>query len=262
MGKKKHFTKFLWILLLFLLLLTGVLSLYLGTYYRASEKACAIAETADEELTIGRRKVLLFRRTETIQADTPALIFYPGGKVDPEAYAPLCRKLADRGIVCALVKMPFNLAVFDTSAAKPIIEYLSDTIGIHNVYLGGHSLGGAMACEYVYSHSEEVNGLFLLAAYSAKNLSQTDLSVLSVYGTKDGVMNRDKYREYMAYMPGYFTEKQISGGCHSYFGDYGMQKGDGTPTISRNEQLTITADTLADWVLQDCSVSFPDAAAS
>ena len=38
-----------------------------------------------------------------------------------------------------------------------------------------------------------------------------------------------------------FNEVIIECGCHSYFGMYGAQDGDGVPTITVEEQLSITA---------------------
>src|SRR5688500_496595 len=36
------------------------------------------------------------------------LLFFPGGLVDPRAYVPLVRRVADRGVLCAIVKIPFR----------------------------------------------------------------------------------------------------------------------------------------------------------
>src|SRR6187402_344412 len=37
-------------------------------------------------------------------------IFYPGAMVDPKAYVPLCRKIADNNIKVYLIKIPWRLA--------------------------------------------------------------------------------------------------------------------------------------------------------
>lgn len=60
------------------------------------------------------------QKTET------GLIFYPGGKVEYQAYAPLMQDLAEKGIYCVLVKMPLNLAVFDINAAESYIQTTKD----------------------------------------------------------------------------------------------------------------------------------------
>lgn len=170
------------------------------------------------------------------------LIFYPGGLVDHRAYAPLMQALRERGILCLLTEMPLDLAVLDMKAADGLQALYPQ---VERWLIGGHSLGGAMAASYVSDHVEEYEGLVLLGAYSTADLSRTDLNVLSVYGTQDGVLNRKKYENCLKHYPESFTEVVIDGGCHAYFGDYGAQKGDGVPTISRGEQLEITADAIA-----------------
>ena len=81
----------------------------------------------------------------------------------------------------------------------------------------------------------------MLGSYSTADLSETNLDVLSVYGSKDMVMNHEKYDENKVNLPSDFSEVVIEGGCHAYFGMYGAQEGDGEPTISNEEQILITA---------------------
>ena len=65
---------------------------------------------------------------------------------------------------------------------------------------------------------------------------------------EDGVLNREKYEADRINLPQNTTETVIDGGCHAGFGSYGAQKGDGTPTISAEEQQRQTADALAAWM--------------
>ena len=116
-------------------------------------------------------------------------------------------------------------------------------------YIGGHSLGGAMAAAYAADHSGELDGLILLAAYSTKDLSGSGLEVLSVYGSEDRVLDLEKYREYRKNLPDGVAEIVIDGGCHAGFGSYGPQKGDGTPAITNEEQIIMAASEIADIVL-------------
>jgi predicted esterase len=102
-------------------------------------------------------------------------------------YSPLLVKLVKKGITCVLVKMPFNLAVFNVNAADKILNYLPE---ISNWYIGGHSLGGAMESSYV-SKNENMKGLILLAAYP---VSDTSKPVLVVYGSNDGVLDITKLK--------------------------------------------------------------------
>ena len=172
-------------------------------------------------------------------------IFYPGGKVEPLAYVPLMRALTEKGILCVLVEMPFHLAVFDMDAAEGIQEQFP---GVGRWYIGGHSLGGSMAAAYAETCPDDFEGLVLLGSYSTADLSKTNLDVLSVYGSEDQVMNREKYSEYHSNLPESTTEIVIEGGCHAYFGMYGHQSGDGIPTLTNAEQIDLTAEKIAELV--------------
>lgn len=202
-----------------------------GAGYSASESAAAMmpGETA------GGAAVFM---PEEAQA---GLVFYPGGLVDHAAYAPLMRALQDKGILCLLVEMPLDLAVLDMNAAEGLTALYPE---IERWMIGGHSLGGAMAAAYAAAHPQEFDALLLLGAYAAEDLSGTEMAVLSVVGTEDGVLNREKYAQSMGHYPQRFMEVVLEGGCHAYFGDYGEQKGDGRATISRAEQIAATADAI------------------
>ena len=64
-----------------------------------------------------------------------AFVFYPGGKVEHTAYAPLMHMLAEKGIDCFLVKMPFRLAVFGMNKAGKILEsYDYENMRVLSVY--------------------------------------------------------------------------------------------------------------------------------
>ena len=126
-----------------------------------------------------------------------------------------------------------------------IPERFSD---ITDWYIGGHSLGGAMAASYAAKHTDELDGLVLLAAYSTADLTDSGLRVYSTYSSEDGVLNREKYEADRINLPQDTTETVIDGGCHAGFGSYGAQKGDGAPVISAEEQQQQTADALAAWM--------------
>jgi predicted esterase len=165
------------------------------------------------------------------------IIIYPGGHVDPRAYAPLARELASGGNLVVIPKMPLNLAVFDIDVADEIIQANPD---IEIWVIGGHSLGGAMAAEYVSANPSSVEGLFLWASFSAENTDLsgfTNLEVLSIYGTEDGEV--EGIRESRERLPRNTLWVEIEGANHAQFGWYGEQRGDGLATISREEQQEI-----------------------
>lgn len=215
-------------------------AVYLNTGYSAGAQAQAALQS-DSRVTVSTQDDgdLVFEPAK--EKDVRAgLVFYPGGRVDQKAYAPLMRQCAEEGFLCVLIKMPFNLAVFDQGAANGEKDAFPQ---VKHWYIGGHSLGGAIAAQYAANHADEYEGVFLCAAYSTSDLSNTGLKVLSVYGSEDGVLNRDAYEQNRKNIP-QATEDVIQGGCHSYFGDYGLQSGDGTPTITVEEQTRQAADDL------------------
>ncbi len=221
-----------------LAVILSALFVYVSIFYHADDHAKAIASTDSDNYTVETDKngYIVFKPTE---AATTGLVFYPGGKVEYTAYAPLMSSFARRGVLCVLVKMPFDLAVFDINAADGVRDGYEQ---VEKWYIGGHSLGGSMAARYAATHVGVFDGLLLLGAYSADDLSSSGMNVISIYGSEDGVLNRQKYGECKKNLPTDYSELVIQGGCHSYFGDYGNQSGDGTPSVSREEQQIATAE--------------------
>lgn len=172
------------------------------------------------------------------------LAFYPGAKVDPQAYAHVLRPIAEAGYPVVIFKQPYNLAVLDVDAADAVIGDADDSI--ERWVVGGHSLGGAMASSYAETSRSELVGLLLYAAYPVNDMSdRTDLSVMSVSGTNDGLADVTDIEESVAELPPTAAFVAIEGAIHSYFGDYGSQGGDGTATIPRQQaQDDIAAATL------------------
>ncbi len=167
-------------------------------------------------------------------------VFYPGGLVPTEAYAPLLHALAEEGVLCVALDMPLRLAVLDMNAADGIPAQRPQ---ITRWTIGGHSLGGAMAASYAAKHSTDFDALVLLAAYSTAEIP-ADMAVVSVYGDADGVMNREKYAESRGNLPEEAAEVILPGGNHAQFGDYGHQSGDGQAAIPPQEQIAQTVQAI------------------
>lgn len=224
------------IALLTLAVICGVFLMYVSNYYSAELDDIGVFEPMNNvRFTTEDDGTMAFGEKDA----SVGLIFYPGGKVEYTAYQPLMAALAERGIFCVLVDMPFNLAIFDVNAAKGIQEKYPE---IEKWYIGGHSLGGSVAASYIKNHADSYEGLILLGSYSTANLSNTSLKVISVYGSEDNVLNQEKYEKNKKNLPADFCEYEIEGGCHSYFGMYGLQKGDGVPSIENDEQIILASD--------------------
>ncbi len=235
--RRKRLLLYLPLLLLAVLILAA--AIYLEDYYHAGGDALRVLDHPAPSVTVRREKNrVLFLPDQPVAG----VIFYPGAKVQYEAYAPLMEACAERGVLCVLLRMPGNLAVLGREAASGIAAEFPE---VADWYIGGHSLGGAMAASYACAHSGELEGLILLAAYSTGDLSQSGLRVLSIYGSADGVLNMEKYNSARNLLPAGTREVVLEGGCHAFFGSYGPQKGDGQPGISREEQLLRTAEEIA-----------------
>lgn len=200
--------------------------------------------TVDAPLYQSDNTVQIIDERDYIFYDGPgkdkAMIFYPGAKVDEKAYEALLYETAEEGIDCFLVKMPFHIAFFGKNRADEIIENYSYKEWI----MAGHSLGGAMASSYLKGHEDKFSGMIFLASFASSEISDdSNLDVLSVYGSEDKVLKRGSYEAAKKWCPqGSFTEKIIEGGNHSGFAYYGPQSGDGEATISKQEQIDMTVD--------------------
>lgn len=214
------------------LVLLGAGAWYVNDYYPLDESA---AFTVEGNYTKYRQDGWHVYEPKAPKA---GLVFYPGGKVDAAAYGPLMEACAARDILCVLVEMPLRLAILDADAAAEVPEAFPQ---VDKWYIGGHSLGGSMAASCVAGHPGMFEGLVLLAAYSVDDLSKLDVQVLSLLGSEDQVLNRQKYEAGKPLLPAGFEEVIIEGGCHAGFGCYGPQAGDGTPAITHREQILITA---------------------
>jgi pimeloyl-ACP methyl ester carboxylesterase len=204
-------------------------------YAPEPEALAALTETSAIE--IETEPWLSFNPTSPREPVTTGLILYPGGRVDPRAYAPLARLIALRGYRVVIVPMPLNLAFFAPRRADAVIAAYPE---IQTWAVGGHSLGGAMAALYVdRAAPDAVSGLALWAAYPAKqnDLSdEEDLTALLVYGSEDGLMSEADFESTWDLLPPYSFRITIMGGNHAQFGTYGMQQGDQPAEISREVQ--------------------------
>lgn len=160
---------------------------------------------------------------------TTGLIFLPGARVDPRAYAPALRRLAESGYLVAVLKEPFGFSIFDRDHAQKVIDNRPD---IAHWVVGGHSLGGTVAASYA-EDQRKVEGLLLVASYPSERLERGDLKVISISGDRDGLATPEKIERSKANLPATARYVVLPGAAHSTFADYGPQSGDGTPTADR-----------------------------
>ena len=226
-----------------LVILAGTFFIYTGIYYHA--------EDVRIEKYIEAKKMHMkesgYKKIEFVP-ETPndtGIIMYPGAKVEYTAYKPLMASLADKGYTSFITGMPFNMAFFKKDAAEGIVEKHPN---VKHWYMMGHSLGGVVASTYTSSHLDKYEGVIMLGSYPDKDLSETNLYYLSIYGSEDKVLNIDKYNDAKSKWPSKSSEYVVLGGCHAGVGMYGPQKGDGDPSITSEEQIDITVSVIIDFL--------------
>ena len=201
---------------------------YVNDYRHADETALSLLQTSS---SIRQQENLTILTPDAGNDTGRGLIFYPGGKVEETAYLPLLELLRAQGITVALVKMPFRLAVFDSNAADKVPDAVPS---VSRWYIGGHSLGGAMASSFVAGNEDRFDGLILLGAYP---VNDSPIATLCIYGSEDVMLDKTK-------LDGVRNVLELVGGNHAQFGNYGTQEGDGIATISREEQQTKAAEAM------------------
>ena len=216
-----------------------------GTY-PARVVALSALESTDR-VTITQDKWIAFTPVEKTET---GLIFYPGGLVEPTAYAPILRKIAEKGVLVVITPMPLNLAILNTGAANAVID---DYPHISTWILAGHSLGGASAAIFAENNPTRIDALALWDSYppNSADLSDNTISAVSIFGTTDNVPNTENFDDKRHLLPANTEFVRIEGANHAQFGDYGPQKGDVVASISLAEQHEKVAEIMLDFIMQN-----------
>ena len=232
MSRRKKWLLAGGIVLLVLSILAGAFFWYVSDYYRAEGVAL---EVMVQDSTIKEQDNLTIL-SPSYPTDT-AIIFYPGAKVEAEAYLPLLDQIRQLSVTCILVHMPFHMAIFDANAAEEVMEQFPE---YQHWYMAGHSMGGAMASQFAADHPDEVDGLILLGAYIYGDYPPE--KALTIYGSlNQSVEDNIDYAENIV---------EIQGGNHAQFGNYGPQKGDLPAAISAEEQQKQTVEAIEAFLAQ------------
>lgn len=216
---------------------------YVSDYYHADSRAIEAISTNNGYTVVNNSDSITF--TPLNNRSTTGIIFYPGAKVQPEAYSVMASKLAQNGYTTIIVKMPFNLAIFGADKANDVINQHKE---INTWVIGGHSLGGVFASDYAVKHQDKIKGVIYLASYPNTNASNATFKALSIRGSLDGLATQDQINKNLDKFPKNTTFITINGGNHYNFGDYGVQAGDNNSTITREEQQNQTVTYIIDFI--------------
>ena len=165
-----------------------------------------------------------------------AYIFYPGAKVQPEAYIAKLSMLALSDTIQIIIpKMFKNLAFFGIDKATSIKAAFP---AIKHWYIGGHSLGGSMACMLIEKNSQKFDGVLLFGTYSGTDLSKCSVKFLSINGTEDGIFLPEEIESHKFELPKGAQIKYLQGMNHADIGNYGAQSGDKPSKLNEQEVIT------------------------
>ena len=213
------------IVVVVLVLLTVAFLFYANMVMRG-ERAQAVKAWTDPAVAVADLDNAIVL-SPTGSANGVGLVFIPGAKVDPFAYLYKLSGIVEQGTTVVITKPTLNLAFFDQ---RPLADFTADAPAIDTWYVGGHSLGGVRACQL--ADSPDVTGLVLFGSYCANDLSDTSLAVLSISGSNDGLSTPATIAAAKHELPADAAFTEIEGANHAAFGDYGVQPGDGTATIT------------------------------
>lgn len=230
-----------WLVALLLVVLTLVLVYFTLPYQGTAESIAAVED--DPQVTVEQTDIgYVIEPAER----TPAagVVFYPGGRVDPNAYVGSLAALSrDANVTVIAPEMPLNLAIIDYGLAQGGLgthaadAAISEYDSIDRWYVGGHSLGGAMACRYARTNPE-LEGVLLYAAYCDIDISDSNLDVVSVAGSADTVLNWDTYEQSRDNLPASARVEVLDGLNHTQFGSYtGQDEPSGTSFETAHERL-------------------------
>ena len=242
----KNALKVLLVLIVAVIVLVSGFAIYtMETSYRASAEALETL-TGSEDVIVNEDGYISFLPVDSDKKI--GFIYYPGGKVQPEAYAPYAAAFAETGIATYIAKMPINLAILGPNEADKIIESNEDAIDYW--IIGGHSLGGAVASKYAYDNQDKIDGLVMLGAYpmESADFNGSDMNIIMINGTSDSIVNRENLLDSAKLLSERAEQVEIEGANHSQFGYYGFQEGDAESEISYDEQLNRVVNEVVDWV--------------
>ena len=203
-----------------------------ATFARPPLPEAVAALASDGNVTVATDRRLTFTPAH---ATDVGFIFYPGGRVDPRAYAGLMRTIAEAGYLVVVPSMPVNMAILNTNAANPII---AANPHIERWVIGGHSVGGTAAAIYVSAHPDRIAGLAIWSSFPAGNsdISELDLPVILLYGGNETGVTDESVGARKHLLPPDTRYIRIEGGDHHQFGAYALTTEDDLATISRGAQ--------------------------
>jgi pimeloyl-ACP methyl ester carboxylesterase len=226
--------------------------------YRSTDVANASAHTDARVSVTHVDGAWFFKPANAINTRTTGLLFFAGALVDPRAYAPLARAVAEAGFVAAIVELPRRGAFGGADDPALLVRargIMRQSTGATRWVIGGHSRGAVVACDLA-AEGAPIAGLILVGTSHPRDvdLSRLPVAVTKIVGTRDGLASEGEVKANQPKLPSHTRWVWIEGGNHSQFGWYGFQPGDNRAHIPREKQQRMMTDAVL-VALTDASTS-------
>ncbi|WP_084129981.1 alpha/beta hydrolase [Demequina sp. NBRC 110055] len=219
------------------------------TPFGATEPSLSAMDGTDTVTVEETATQITLSRVDSTTVDGTGVLFQPGARVDARAYVAELTPLAEAGYPVVIIKQPLGIAFTALSRwPDPLREpYVAQWV------VAGHSLGGTVAAMQADDHDGDdlggTAGLILLGSYPADDISESlTVPVLSISASEDGLSTPDKIEASRADLPEDTVFTVIEGASHASFGDYGVQPGDGTPTLGDDEARAQISTAMLDFL--------------
>lgn len=215
------------------LLIVGFVVIYnLFTYHGASEAALLIWQENVHNITVDKGGYSLTNELATVN-----IIICPENQVEAKAYIGWADYYSQLGYSVAVVEYPFHNVFLGGHTYK---DYLT---GGFNLVIG-HGQGSVWVGKFI---DDKVDAFISLGGFINKDLSSSDLPTLAILGGQDKIFTSSMYYQKQSYFSKNNEAYILQYGNHSYFGDYGLTKGDGVG-ISYDEQFLLTRQLIDEWL--------------
>jgi pimeloyl-ACP methyl ester carboxylesterase len=243
------------------LLATAIFAGWSLLAYRAASAAHDAIVSDDAVAVRHEEGIWSFTSRRPSPAAAQGFIFFPGALVDPIAYAPLTRAVAEAGFPAYIVELPRRGAF--GGAEDPRLRARFDALvrqrdTPRRWVLAGHSRGGVVASAIASQRPAGLAGLVLIGTSHPRDVDLSGLSVpvTKIAGTRDGLASPAKVEANRRLLPPSTRWIWIEGGNHSQFGWYGFQPGDRWAGIDAGAQRTRTIEAVVA-ALQEAAASAP-----
>lgn len=206
-----------------------------------ADRAVVLDALDNPEVSISMVDEGILIEPTTAAAPATGLVFIPGAKVEPIAYAGVLSEVVSASGITVLITEPtLNLALVDQ---RPLDAFTSAAPEVTQWAVGGHSLGGVRAC--FLAETPEVVALLLFGSFCANDLSDRTFAVLSLEGENDELTTQQQIEDALGLLPEGTVRVMIEGANHASFGDYGPQPGDGPLETDRETVRAVIAEEVA-----------------